>query len=166
MKKILVLLAIILSSFKANASTANIVKSSSIEATSLLENAIKYENPWIRLPAETAKNTAAYVKLYNESDVDLKLVSAEAIDGFERTEIHGYKPDNIGIKKMFRLDLVTIPSKSYVEFKPSYNHIMLLGIKNQLESGDVKVIKFTFVSADMEKHPNEKLVLNVNFEVK
>jgi len=93
-------------------------------------------DPWIRMPAATSVNTAAYFIIKNNTKDDVKItdvVSNEAIS--ERLEIHGYKPDDQGVKKMFKLESVTIPAGSEVEFKPGSFHIMIMGLKKQIVKG-------------------------------
>ena len=94
---------------------------------------ITYADQWIRQPSSTSKNTAAYFKITNTSDKDVIIKEAIAEEGLcERIEIHGYKKEDTEVKKMFKLETVTIPAKTTIEFVPGGLHVMLLGLKKPI----------------------------------
>lgn len=92
-----------------------------------------YADQWIRQPSSTSKNTAAYFKITNTSDKDVIIKEAIAEEGLcERVEIHGYKKEDTEVKKMYKLETVTIPAKTTIEFIPGGLHVMLLGLKKSI----------------------------------
>lgn len=94
---------------------------------------ITYVDQWIRQPSSTSKNTAAYFKITNTSDKDVIIKEAIAEEGLcERIEIHGYKKEETEVKKMYKLETVTIPAKTTIEFVPGGLHVMLLGLKKPI----------------------------------
>lgn len=115
---------------------------------------IEFSNQWMRMPAVTSVNTAAYLNITNNSDKDIKITDALLVGDYsERTEIHGYKPDDNGVKKMFKLESVTIPANSTIEFKPGSFHIMIMGLKKPLEKGSNYEMKFVISLASDEGTP-------------
>ncbi|MDX1916445.1 MAG: copper chaperone PCu(A)C [Rickettsiaceae bacterium] len=94
---------------------------------------IIFSSSWIRAPSSKAKNTAAYFKVTNNNpyNITIREISVSS-DIAERAEIHGYKTDNNDIKKMFKLESVTVPANTTIEFAPSGYHIMLMRLKQQI----------------------------------
>lgn len=112
---------------------------------------IKVSDEWIRDPAKGSVNSAAYFNIRNDSDIDIKIIGAKAEKGLcKHTEIHGYKPDDKGVMKMFQLESITIPAKTTLEFKPGGNHIMLMGLKEEILQKAHYTIKFQVVPANKE----------------
>jgi copper(I)-binding protein len=118
-------------------------------------------DPWVRMPAATSVNTAAYFIIKNNTKEDVKITDISSRDAIsERVEIHGYKPDDNGVKKMFKLESVTIPAGSEVEFKPGSFHIMIMGLKKQIMKGGTYgfVIKMKAANESSKKlHPDLSL---------
>ena len=99
---------------------------------------VTFSGAWVRSSASRAKNTAAYLKITNDGDHDISLkevVVNEVVA--DRAEIHGYKTDSGDVKKMFKLESVTVPAKTTVEFAPGSYHLMLLGLKQKIEKKSV-----------------------------
>ncbi len=144
----------------------SVIISSNIFASARSENFI-INHQWIRLPAETATNTAAYFNIYNNTNQDFKIIDAESQEELcKNTEIHGYKQDEHGVMKMFKLESITIPAKTSVEFKPGSNHIMLMGLLQKINSHNKYKIKLKFLPANAENNKSEPSELEIEFPVK
>lgn len=112
------------------------------------EEQIIFTNQWIREPSSTSVNTAGYFNLTNNLDYDIILTEAETEGEIcDRTEIHGYKNDE-EVKRMYKLESVTVPAKTTIEFAPGGFHVMLMGLKAPVNSDMRPVIKFKFLPAD------------------
>ncbi len=149
MMKNLAMLISLCSAFVANAEQNNIKAANALPAAvtelnkEITSDKITITKPWIRKPASTSVNTAAYFTIHNGMDTDVKLVEANAENGLcKRTEIHGYKPDDKGVMKMYKLESITIPAGQTVEFKPGSNHVMLMSLEKHPEVGDSYTINF------------------------
>lgn len=121
-------------------------------------NNIEISDRWIRMPTATSKNTAAYFNISNNTDKDIKITDVRTVEKLaERIEIHGYKPDDDGVKKMFKLSSVTIPANSTIEFKPGSFHVMLMGLKDQIDKGTTYEFKFKIRTASEDSKKVNKL---------
>lgn len=149
--------------------TINLVpeyKTSVMKDKEIVTYDIDFKDQWIRMPAATSVNTAAYLNVTNNTDKDIKIIDVKSIDDIsERVEIHGYKPDDKGVKRMFKLESVTIPAKSTIEFKPGSFHIMVMGLKTTFTKGLSYQFKFMIEPASEGKgdvYPDQI----INFPVK
>lgn len=113
----------------------------------IVKSQIIFYDQWIRFTPYGAKNTAGYLKVKNNSEYDLKIISADAGDIVAKTEIHGYKPDDNGVMRMYPLSGITVPAKSEVVFKTGSTHVMLMGVKEKLSIDKKYNVKFTIVKA-------------------
>jgi copper(I)-binding protein len=85
----------------------------------------------------TDKNAAAYFKLDNASKSDVTLVGVSAAEGFaDKVELHKTVTDAKGVSTMQPLDKIVVPAEGSFDFKQGADHVMILGIKNPLKSGD------------------------------
>ncbi len=117
-------------------------------------SSIKISNEWLRQSSSTSKNTAAYFKINNTSDKDIIINGIETEKGIcDRTEIHGYKNDVGDVKKMYKLQSITIPAKSEIEFAPGSFHVMLLGLKNPImKDANIKIsLKMSYADANSKE---------------
>jgi copper(I)-binding protein len=95
---------------------------------------LRIANPWTRATPRGADIAGAYMTIRNTGTEADRLVSgSSAVAG--RFEIHQMSMDK-GVMKMRPLDggLEIKPGQS-VEFKPGSFHVMLTGLKQQLEKG-------------------------------
>ena len=106
------------------------------------------EGHWMR-PGHQHKNTAAYVcacKLGLEDGAD-KLLSA-ACDVAHTVELHDHINEN-GIMKMRPVSFIEI-GKGLPATQPGGKHIMLMGLKRNLQKGEKIVMKLTFKKAGIK----------------
>lgn len=119
----------------------------------LLQN-LQFDNPWIR-SASKNMTTAAFVEIINNSDVNDTLYKAESKIA-KVTQIHEtyMKDDMMAMREIKEL---VIPAKSKVVLKPRSFHIMLIGLKKNLEVDKQEEITLFF------KNKGE---VNVKFKIK
>ncbi len=127
------------------------------EASQISEKPFVISNTWMR-PGSMNRNTAAFMKIKNNMNVDDTLYSASS-DLAKVVEIHEtYKKENdmIGMR---HVEFIVIPSKSKVELKPGSFHIMLIGLNKDLGIGDSGKITLKFKN-------NGTVEFTINVEIK
>lgn len=87
---------------------------------------------WVRATVPQQKATGAFMQL--TSDVDARLVSASSpVAGV--VEVHEMTMQG-EVMKMSRVPALALPAGKTVELKPGGYHVMLLGLKQQVQDGD------------------------------
>lgn len=103
---------------------------------SLFAGDLVVENPYVKITPPTAKNTAVFMQIKNNSDKDIKLIDAKS-DFPKVTEIHTHIHED-GMMKMVKIQDATIPANGMLELKPKSYHVMLIDIPNGIDK-DSKV---------------------------
>jgi copper(I)-binding protein len=104
-------------------------------------------HPWARPTAGPNKLGAAYLILKNTGQEADTLQSVSSPDA-EKAEIHEHTQDAQGIMRMRPVQGgLKIPAGGSVEFKPGGYHIMLFGLKHNLEEGQQLPLKLHFAHA-------------------
>ncbi len=106
------------------------------------------KDAWARASTPGAKNGAAYVTIMNhgmKSDALIGVVS----DVSAKVELHSHKNDG-GVMRMRRILSVPVPAHSVAELEPGGDHIMLIGLKRQLNVGDYIMLTLRFQSGATE----------------
>jgi copper(I)-binding protein len=113
------------------------------------EKSFVISNTWMR-PGSMNRNTAAFMKITNNMDVDDTLYAASS-DLAKVVEIHEtYKKEN-DMMGMRHVDYLVIPSNSVVELKPGSFHIMFIGLNKDLAIDQISKIKLFFrVNGEVE----------------
>lgn len=97
----------------------------------VLEQQLFFEGGWVK-SAEAGGMTGVFGTLQNGGDDDLTIESAES-DAAETVELHEITAAGV----MQQIDgEVVIPAKGSYELAPGANHIMLMGLTNDLKAGD------------------------------
>jgi copper(I)-binding protein len=120
---------------------------------------ITIEHAWARPSAGTTKMSAAYMTLKNAGKEADTLKSASSPVAGE-VSIHENINDN-GVMKMRQVQGgLSIPAGGEVNLKPGGLHIMLMGLKQNLELGQTIPLKLSFanggdteIQAKIEKMP-------------
>lgn len=112
------------------------------------------ENAKVRAVIPGAVNTAGYLIVKNNSDKDVKLVSASSPIA-ERVEFHQHLHQG-GLMKMIKLDDVTVPANGEVVFESGGLHIMFLGVDSTMANNKTANVRL------MDSNGNE---LSVEFKV-
>ena len=89
----------------------------------------------VRMPPPVADTAAGYVTLNNHGDKDVVLVGASSPVA-DSTEFHGSTMMN-GMMHMNEMKEVVVPAHGKIEFGPGGNHIMLIGLRQELEAGQM-----------------------------
>lgn len=118
-----------------------------ILSLSFIASAVEVKDAWVRAVPPVSKNSAAYMKLYNNKDKENALIKAYS-DVAKITELH--KTVRKGsMEKMIPVKEIPIAPKSTVELKPGGYHIMLIHLKKPLKIG--QKVKITLYFKDGEK---------------
>jgi len=96
------------------------------------------DSGWIRLLPSTSENTSAYMEITNSGDKAIEISRAQSLIA-ERTEIHRSDYKN-GLISMQHMKSFSIPPQSSISMTPGGMHIMLIGLKDSLEHGQLHEI--------------------------
>lgn len=97
-------------------------------------NSIEVSNYWARSGMKDG-NGAAYMLLTNDTGQADQLIGASS-DAATAVEIHLSQMGPDGVMQMMRQEAVGIPAGKMLELKPGSYHIMLIGLKQDLNMGD------------------------------
>ena len=100
------------------------------------------DNPTYKTTPPGIENSAAYFNIMNHSHKDIQLMGASS-DVAKITEIHEHTMSN-GTMKMQKVQSITIPAHSSIVFEPGGYHIMLIGVKQPIQTGDKASITLMF----------------------
>lgn len=103
---------------------------------------------WVRLPAPSRVDTAAYMVVQNKGDAARAIISASSPD-VSKIELHEMKMNHQGMSgtsggadkaggammSMMPVTKVEIPSKGKVTLAPGGLHLMLFGLKSKVAAG-------------------------------
>ena len=104
------------------------------QAEDVTAGSLKISAPWARATPKGASVGGGYLKITNTGTVSDRLLGGST-EVASRFEIHQMSMDN-GVMKMRPVNGgVEIKPGQTVEFKPSGYHVMLMGLKQQLEQG-------------------------------
>ncbi len=108
---------------------------------------VSFLRPWALATKPGQKNGAAYMELEaSESALITKVESPQA----KAVEVHNMIMDK-GVMKMRKVDRLELPAGTSVKFEPGGLHLMLIGLKKPLKSGDTVVVKFTISGSDKKE---------------
>ena len=142
----LIILLISLSLIAAQCGSATTTPPAQSQDTTAAENAAAPAGPVIKVmePFASASipNGAVYMRLMNEGDTDDRLVSVET-DVAEAAELHETRMEN-DIMKMSPLDAVAVPAGGSATLEPGGMHVMLIGLKKELATGDAFELRLNF----------------------
>ena len=93
------------------------------------------DSGWFRLLPSTLKNTSAYMEITNSGDTAIEISRAQSLIA-ERTEIHKSEYKN-GVISMQQMNSLFIPPQSSISMTSGGIHIMLIGLKNALDHGQL-----------------------------
>ena len=110
------------------------------------ESGIFVQGAWAR-PARQGENGAVYFSIENHSSETHEMVAAVS-DIAEAVEIHESKMSG-DVMQMHQLESVSLGPGAEVMFEPGGLHIMLVGLKQDLHSGDE--IEITLQFRDFEE---------------
>lgn len=85
---------------------------------------------------EGSKHSAAYLILHNNSDKDINILNASAMDIANHVELHDVVKGDKGVMKMTKIDHMVVPVGGNLVMQPGKLHIMLMNLKKPLKVGD------------------------------
>lgn len=119
-----------------------IVFASVVKADSLI-----VEDPFVREVPPGSPATAAFMKLYNQSDAPVRLIEAQN-SITEYTELH----DHVVIDEVMRMrqvDAIEVPAQGEVTLSPGGLHLMLIGLDKSINTGDSVSLDLIFDNGDV-----------------
>ena len=93
-------------------------------------------------------NSAVFMNITNKENKVIKLISASSLAS-KKAELHTHIKEN-EMMKMVKVENFEIAPNATLELKPGGNHIMLLGLKNELKAGDKIDLKLEFEGQSVE----------------
>lgn len=97
-------------------------------------NQIIVRDARVRAVPPGTPHSAAFLVLENAGDA-VKLHRAKA-DVSKRVELHTHRPDEDGVMQMRPISGIEVPAKGSVVLEPGGLHLMLTGLKSELEVGE------------------------------
>lgn len=108
-------------------------------------SAIVVEGAWARPSPMMAGNGAAYMVIRNTGSVDDALIGV-ASDVAEMVEIHETTMEG-GMAGMHSVEAIPVPAGGSISLEPGGYHVMLIGLKEQLQAGQTITLTLTFEKA-------------------
>ncbi len=109
-------------------------------------NGLNYEQAYARATPPNAVNSAAFMIIDNPMQIERQLISASSPVA-QQVELHTVEKQG-DVIKMRPVESITIPAQQATELKPGGYHIMLLGIKHPLMSGEKIQLTLTFANGE------------------
>jgi len=107
---------------------------------------LRIVHPWAKASLKGAPNSAAYMAITNTGETSDRLIAASAPVS-KAAELHAMSMTN-GVMRMRRLEGgVPLPAGETIALKPGGKHIMLIGLKDQLEPGSSFSVTLNFENA-------------------
>lgn len=107
---------------------------------------IEIEGAYARASIPNVPNSAAFFVIKNNSDKDIAITSANS-DIAEKNELHTHIKEN-KMMKMMKIEKLVVPAKSSLELKSGGDHVMLMGLKQELKAGDEISLELSFSDGD------------------
>jgi copper(I)-binding protein/cytochrome oxidase Cu insertion factor (SCO1/SenC/PrrC family) len=101
-------------------------------------------NSWVREAYSGAKMNAGYMTLVNVGSEEVALVKVES-DAFENIEVHEMARVD-GLMEMREVTDLVIPARGQIQFEPGGKHLMLMGPREHLTTGQKVDMTLTFKS--------------------
>ena len=113
-------------------------------ALQLNHNLLKISESYVRVVSPNAKSGAIFFTIENGTDSEV-LLSGVKTDVAKRAELHSHKENKNGVMSMMKIESgVKIAPNSVAVFKRGGQHIMLMGLNQSLENGDIVPIELIF----------------------
>lgn len=106
-------------------------------------------HPYVRAVPHGQINSAAFMILKNASSQDLSLVKANS-NISKNIELHNHINEN-GILRMRQIEKISIGANSETVLKPGGLHVMFIGLKKELNEGDMVEFELEFDNGEIIK---------------
>ncbi|MEB8433428.1 copper chaperone PCu(A)C [Cocleimonas sp. KMM 6892] len=123
-------------------------------------DSITIVDPYIRAMPPGQKVTAMFMTMENSSPSLQDLVSADTTAS-EHAELHEHKMID-GMMKMGQVEKISVEANGSAALKPGGYHIMLIGLKKDLQPGEMVDIKLTFKDGSSKTVKTEVKKIAVN----
>jgi periplasmic copper chaperone A len=100
----------------------------------LAGGAVTVNDPYVRAVPPGQSNSAAFMRLANATGAPRALVGGHS-DAAEVVELHTHTMED-GMMKMRRVERIALPAGDTVALEPGGLHLMLIGLKRDLNPGD------------------------------
>ncbi len=147
-------------SFKTIATAA--VAALAFAAPVFADSMIMVDDPYVRVSSKSAKSGAAFMSLMNHGDENDQLIDARS-DVAKRVELHTHMETGDGVMKMVHVEEgFTIPASGSHVLQRGGDHVMFMGLNQELNHGDVVTVTLVFKNAgevnievpvDLERKP-------------
>lgn len=115
-----------------------------IAAPAFAHQGVHIENPYARTNGGVGKTGAIFLEIMNHADTDDRLIGV-ASDVAEKVEMHTHKADANGVMSMSAVpEGFEIPALESRFLKRGGDHIMLMGLRQDLKDGDIIHLTLTF----------------------
>ena len=104
-------------------------------SSNLWAASIAVEGAYVRHMPPTQSVTGAFMVFKNTTDSDRAVISAQS-DVADKVELHTHLHEG-GVMKMREVDKIDIPAGAETVLEPGGLHIMLIGLKQPLDLGQV-----------------------------
>ena len=118
-----------------------------ITACGAQAQSIEVKDAWVRGTVPAQRGTGAFMEITTQHAVRLLSVDSPVAAS---VEIHNMTMTN-GVMKMFQVDGVDIPAGKTVKLAPGGYHVMMMGLKQQMKTGERVPLKLTFELADKKR---------------
>ncbi|MDZ4310071.1 MAG: copper chaperone PCu(A)C [Cypionkella sp.] len=116
-------------------------------APAFAHDGVHIENPYARTNGGVGTSGAIFLEISNHADVDDRLIGA-ASDVADKVELHTHKQSADGVMQMLAVpEGFPITALQGHALKRGGDHIMLMGLKQDLKDGDIIHLRLTFEHA-------------------
>ena len=112
----------------------------------LLAGSVAVENPYVREVPPGMKNSAAFMTLVNHGKEEAVLVKARS-SASKVVELHTHTMEG-GRMVMRQIPRITVPAEGTTELKPGGLHVMLIGLKKPIKTGDTVEVELYFSNGE------------------
>lgn len=105
-------------------------------------DSVSVGDPYVRAVPPGQPNSAAFMKLHNNSTARHSIISADSSVA-KLVELHTHVKEG-GMMKMRQVKKIDIPSRGETVLQPGGLHVMLIGLKSGLMPGDNVSITLVF----------------------
>lgn len=108
---------------------------------------ITIEDPYARASTMMSKSGAIFMTIMNTGDTDDRVIAAR-VDVAEKAELHTHKEDANGVMRMMEVEEgFAVPAGGMHMLKRGGDHVMMLGLTQGLEQGDMITLTLTLENA-------------------
>ena len=117
-----------------------------LSASTLLASSIEIEDAYVRATPPGLPNSAAFMKVKNNSSSDIAIKSATSSIA-KSVELHTHSMKG-GVMSMYQVPKIDVPKNGEVILKPSGFHVMFIGLNKPLKEGDSVTFTLTLSNGE------------------